>query len=257
MCGARDFVVAGRPVCRRPAVVPLSISSGRRYKCSDESQRRAQSLHPKTPETVVLIPGLWFPALGLRYLGSCLARRGYDVRYFSYPSVRCDLTENAARLNRYLQRIEAPAIHLVGHSLGGILIRALFRFHPQQRPGRVVTLGSPHGGSRVARRKIVSPAWRIVMGRGVAQMLEGLDWPLPDREFGVISGRRPFGLGRFSGERLDAPNDGLLAEPETVLPGAADYLALDVSHSGMLFSRAAAQAVAAFLESGRFCARSG
>jgi pimeloyl-ACP methyl ester carboxylesterase len=214
-------------------------------------------LLPNITETVVLVPGLWFPALGLRYLGNCLTRRGYAVRYFSYPSVRCDLRENAARLDAYLASIESPTIHLVGHSLGGMLIRALFRFHPQQKPGRVVTLGSPHGGSLVARRKNASRVWQRMMGRGVAQVLRGIDWPVPLREFGTIAGRRPFGLGRFAGEKLVAPNDGLLTEAETTLPGAADNLALDVSHSGMLFSRDVALAVAAFLETGRFRGRSG
>jgi pimeloyl-ACP methyl ester carboxylesterase len=208
-------------------------------------------------ETVVLVPGLWFPALGLRYLGNHLTRRGYDVRYFSYPSVRGDLRENAARLNAFLEAIGAPVIHLVGHSLGGIVIRALFQFHPQQRPGRVVTLASPHGGSAVARHKNTSRAWRRMMGRGVAQMLEGIDWPVPGREIGVIAGRRPFGLGRFSGEPLSVPNDGLLTDAETALVGAAGILALPVSHSGMLFSRDVARAVATFLESGRFGDRTG
>jgi pimeloyl-ACP methyl ester carboxylesterase len=214
-------------------------------------------LAPATNETVVLIPGLWFPAVGLRYLGHHLGRRGYDVRYFSYPSVRHDLRENAARLNAFLAGIEVPVIHLVGHSLGGILIRALFRFHPQQKPGRVVTLGSPHGGSVVARRKNASRAWRRLMGRGVAQMLLGVDWPAPGRDIGTIAGRRSFGLGRVAGGRLPMPNDGLLTEDETRIAGATDVLALPVSHSGMLFSPEVARAVAAFLADGHFHGRTG
>jgi pimeloyl-ACP methyl ester carboxylesterase len=206
-------------------------------------------------DTVVLVPGLWFPAFGLRYLGNRLKRGGYDVRYFSYPSVRSDLRENAARLDAFLAALNAPVIHLVGHSLGGVLIRALLQFHPSQKPGRVVTLGSPHGGSTTAQRKRRSRVWRWMMGRGVAQMGTGVDWPLPEREFGVVAGRRSFGLGRISREKLALPNDGLLTEAETRLAGAADFLALPVSHSGMLFSPDVARAVAAFLGEGRFRGR--
>ena len=78
-----------------------------------------------------------------------LRRHGFAVHAFSYPSARADLTANAARLARFLDALDAATVHLVGHSLGGILIRALFHFHPNRKPGRIVTLATPHGGSRV------------------------------------------------------------------------------------------------------------
>ena len=145
-------------------------------------------------------------------------------------------------------------MHLVGHSLGGILIRALFQYHPDQRPGRIVTLGAPHGGSGVARHLSRRACWRRAMGRGVAQLLTGVsrDWPLPPRAIGVISGTRSFGMGRFLYRRLPRPNDGLLSAEESALPGARDSLVLPVSHTGMLFSRALARQVGVFLSTGHF-----
>jgi pimeloyl-ACP methyl ester carboxylesterase len=145
-------------------------------------------------------------------------------------------------------------VHLVGHSLGGILIRALFHYHPDQKPGRIVTLGTPHGGCRVARQLSRSTFWRRAMGKSVVQMLDDATrhWPLPPREIGVIRGSRSFGMGRFLYRRLPQPNDGLLTVEESDLPGARDSIVLPVSHTGMLFSRALAHQAGTFLGAGRF-----
>jgi pimeloyl-ACP methyl ester carboxylesterase len=205
-------------------------------------------------EAVVLLHGLWLPACFLWPLARRLERRGFAVSLFSYPSVRDDLAANASRLARFLSGIDAGRVHLVGHSLGGILIRALFHYHPDRSPGRIVTLGTPHGGCRVARHLSRSLFWRRAMGRSVAQLLAGdvQQWSLPPREIGVIGGTRSFGMGRFLYRGLPRPNDGLLTVEESALRGAHDSVILPVSHTGMLFSRALAHQVGEFLVRGRF-----
>lgn len=183
-----------------------------------------------------------------------LRRQGFTVHSFSYPSVRADLVANAARLARFLDTLDAATAHLVGHSLGGILIRALFQFHPNQRPGRIVTLATPHGGCRVAQHLGRHAFWRRTMGQGVAQLLAGVprEWAPPPREFGAICGTRSVGLGRFLYPGLPRPNDGLLTVKESAYPAAREHLVLPVSHTGMMFSRTAAGQVANFLATGTF-----
>ena len=205
-------------------------------------------------EVVVLIHGLWLPAFCLWPLARRLERQGFGSRLFSYDSVRVDLATNAACLAGFLSGIDAGSVHLVGHSLGGILIRALFHYHPDQKPGRVVTLGAPHGGSRVARQLSRSAFWRRTMGKSVAQLLDDATrhWPLPPREIGVISGTRSFGMGKLLYPGLPRPNDGLLAVEESTLHGARASIVLPVSHTGMLFSRTLARQVGQFLATGRF-----
>jgi pimeloyl-ACP methyl ester carboxylesterase len=183
-----------------------------------------------------------------------LRRQGFAVHIFSYPSVRADLSANAIRLARFLETLDADTVHLVGHSLGGILIRALFQDYPRQKPGRIVTLGAPHGGSRVAQHLNRHGFWRRAVGKGVAQLLAGVPphWTSPAREIGVICGTRSFGLGRWLYRGLPRPNDGLLTVKESAFPGAREHLALPVSHTGMLFSRTVARQIAAFLNAGCF-----
>lgn len=203
---------------------------------------------------MVLIHGLWLSGFILVLLARRLRRLGFSVHLFSYPSVRADLRVNAARLARFLDTLDADIVHLVGHSLGGILIRALFHYSPPRQPGRIVTLGTPHGGSQVAKHLSQYAFWRWVMGKGMANLLDGLPqgWPLPAREIGAISGNRSIGFGRILYRPLATPNDGLVSVEESSLTGARDYIVLPASHTGMLFSRAVARQVNAFLQVGHF-----
>lgn len=204
--------------------------------------------------TVVLVHGLWLSGWSLLLLRRHLQRCGFSTIYaFSYQSVGRDLLENGTALNAFLLTLSAPTIHLVGHSLGGLVIRALFQQHPQQRPGRIVTLGSPHRGSQPANVLARSAFGRRITGRSIAQLVAGTpeDWPLPSRDFGVVAGSMSLGLGTLFA-RLPKPNDGVVTLAETLVPGATDHIILHVSHIALVLSRRVADQVCHFLKNGRF-----
>jgi len=206
-------------------------------------------------ETAVLVHGLWHSGGALALWARRLRRAGFEVRTFSYPSRHGGFRSASDRLDRFLGTIPTPVIHLVGHSLGGIVIRAMFHFHPHQRPGRIVTTASPHQGSSAAVALVRHRVGRWMVGATVAELATGVPrgWELPDRELGVIRGMRPIGLGRLV-TRLSGANDGLLTAEEACLPGATDEIVLPVSHTGMLLSPAVADQIAYFLQHGRFAA---
>jgi hypothetical protein len=56
-----------------------------------------------------------------------------------------------------------------------------------------------------------------------------------EAEVGVVAGRSPHGLGMFFGH-FDGGHDGTVAIAETQLPGLADHVVVDASHSGLLLS---------------------
>jgi pimeloyl-ACP methyl ester carboxylesterase len=202
----------------------------------------------------VLVHGLWLSGWSLLLLRRHLRRCGFSATHaFSYQSVRRDLLENGTALNAYLRTLTAPTVHLVGHSLGGLVIRALFQQYPRQRPGRIVTLGAPHRGSQPAKVCARNTLGRCITGRSIAQLVAGIPehWPLPSRDFGVIAGSMSLGLGRLL-TRLPKPNDGVVALTETLLPGATDHIIVHVSHTALVASRRVADQVCHFLENGRF-----
>jgi pimeloyl-ACP methyl ester carboxylesterase len=205
-------------------------------------------------EHVVLVHGLWLRRWYLLPLAWQLQRCGYTVHRFDYPSARASLSQDAERLNAFGAAIDGETVHWVGHSMGGLVIRALFTYFPDQRPGRVVTLGTPHGGSAAARRVTSTVAGRVLMGPGASELVDGLPqtWPAPERDFGVVAGSRSLGLGRLVLRHPQGPGDGTVLVAETRLSGMTDHLVLPVCHSGMLLSPAVARAACTFLARGRF-----
>lgn len=211
------------------------------------------SNHRPESECVVLVNGLWLGDPAMWLLARRLRRAGFQTFVFSYPSVRQDLRASAAQLHEFLARVPGTTVHLVGYSLGGLVIRALFQFHPGQRPGRVLLLGSPQQGSHAAAALSAFGFGRRLIGRSLADLNAGTPqaWDWPAREIGAIAGNLPIGLGRLV-SRMPGPNDGTVLVAEAVPAAARDRLVLRVSHVGMLFMPAVARQAAAFLRSGRF-----
>jgi len=204
-------------------------------------------------EAVVLIHGLWLSGWCLALQARWLRRRGFDVHVFSWPTVRRDFRANAAALEKFLRAIDTPTIHLIGQSLGGVLIRALFHYFPAQPPGRIVTWGSPHQGSLAAVSLARSAFGRWMLGASIAELLAGepARWQSPVRAIGVLSGDFPCGLGAVIA-RLPRPHDGVVTVAESGFAPAADACTLRVSHFGMLWSRVVVDQTCQFLRTGRF-----
>ncbi|HSQ03971.1 MAG TPA: alpha/beta hydrolase, partial [Burkholderiales bacterium] len=77
---------------------------------------QAGAHRPHGSESVVLVHGLWVCGAWMRWMRRRIAERGYRVSCFSYPSMRCSMKENAARLSAYCGALDHATVHLVGHS---------------------------------------------------------------------------------------------------------------------------------------------
>ena len=203
-------------------------------------------------ETVILVHGIWMTGLELYLLAWRLRRCGYRVLVFRYPSLRRQLADNAARLAGRVRQQGDATVHLVGHSLGGLVILQALQDQPDLVRGRIVLLGSPVGGSAVARRVVRRRLLRWLIGRAADRGLLG-DGPRWHgwQALGIIAGRRSFGIGRLLGG-LCGVNDGVVNLEETRVEGAQDSLDVDATHVGLLVSRKIAAQVCAFLKHGRF-----
>lgn len=184
-----------------------------------------------------------------------LSQHGFEVHQFHYHSVSAELPQVLDNLESAILALGRP-VHLVGHSLGGLVALSLVGARPNLPIGRVVLLGSPVNGSRAARAFTQWPGSSLLFGQLADAELVATT-PRPANyavEIGVIAGSQPIGVGRIFGV-LPEPNDGTVSLDETVLEGATDSIVLPVSHTGMMVSQAVVASTAAFLANGRFSDR--
>lgn len=202
-------------------------------------------------ETVILIHGLWMRGVVFLPQQRWLMRRGFAVRRFSYPSMRRGLQHNAKALAEFVTSTSGN-VHLVGHSLGGLVVLNMLAQYRDPRVRRVVLMGSPCMSCHCASVLLRNPGLAAIVGRSLKEWLELPRPQLPEPlEIGVIAGSRSLGLGRLI-PGLARPNDGVVSVMETRLPEARDFITLPVSHSEMLISHACADQVAAFIGGGSF-----
>ncbi len=213
---------------------------------------------PVTAAAIIFIPGIWLPAAEMTFLRRQLAKKyALQGSCFGYRSVRDNLQDNSTRLAEYIAASDAETVHLVGHSLGGVLALHALSIHENLPVGRVVCLGSPLCGSRVALA-LAGRAWgRTVLGNTLRSCVvehSAMDWAATvtsAREVGVIAGTSAFGFGRLIA-KFDDASDGTVAVAETRLPGIKDHVLLPVTHTAMVFSAAVAGQTAQFLQHGQF-----
>ena len=205
-------------------------------------------------ESVVLVHGLWMTGVESGLLRHRLVSDfGFDTQQFSYHAVRDGLDDNVAYLRAFIRDTPGDTVHVVGHSLGGVLALHTLMQYPESRAGRIVCIGSPLRGSAAARAVAGLPFGLDILGRTIreAVLSGGLPAYQGKRQVGVIAGTLGFGLGVVF-EDLPEPNDGTVAVTETQLPGITDHIELRVSHTGLLVSRAVVEQTAWFLRHGVF-----
>lgn len=227
-------------------------------------------LAPEAPSHVVLVHGLGRSSRSLRPLAVALQARGHSTWLVDYPSTRHDvhaLVDGwlAPTLDALLNDPDGLPVHVVTHSMGGILLRAYLERSPRRLPtgSRVVMLAPPNGGSEVIDRLGPAGWFQRAMGPAAQQLNthpDGLVRSLPgwhhhDRSgtpvpLGIVAGTRsadPWFNGFFDGQ-----HDGKVSVASAHLHGSADTLVVPATHTFMMNAPIVQQAVLTFLHHGRF-----
>ena len=203
--------------------------------------------------SVVTVHGLWMRGASMGVQRRRLERHGFAVHDFGYSSVTGSLDANAAALAAFVGGVPGDTVHLVGHSLGGVLICAMLDAQLPKRLGRIVCLGSPLKGSRTAARLARWPGGKRLIGSCLAEVNArgGFATWRAGAEVGSVAGSIPLGVGRLLGP-FPEPNDGTVAVAETAIAGLTDHVVLPVSHVALLWSAAVAAQTEHFLLHGSF-----
>lgn len=175
------------------------------------------------------------------------------VHVFEYPSRKLTLPEIAERLGDFVSATsKGEAVSFVGHSLGGLVVRALDAMPHHPAPlSRLVTLGTPHQGASIAALMARIP----VVGPFGGPILHDLSQPpLPPQpralQVGCIIGhtKTRFGYLPFFGR----DNDGLVCVHEAIFPACTAELRNFTFHGLFPFLRGTANLSAHFLRHGSF-----
>ena len=179
---------------------------------------------------------------------------GYRVLNPRYPSTREPLENLVARLAVIVSRLDGR-IHFVGHSLGGIIVRAYLDQLGQPFDGRVVMLSPPNQGSEIVDAFQKSPLLTRLLGPVGARLgtdPESIPSSLGPAHFevGIITGTRSVNpIGSFI---IPGQHDGSVSVERAQLEGAADFKVIGGTHTFLMNRKDVARDVIRFLQEGRF-----
>lgn len=203
-----------------------------------------------TKQAVVLLHGMGRSWVSMALLGRRLSRQGFEVHLFGYRSRRPTLDDLSRSLQSFIERrVQAPAYHLIGHSLGNIIVRNGFRFRYRPTLSRIVMLAPPNGPAALAsslRDNRLYRWWTGDSGQKLGDVEFYRELPVPSVEFGVIAGDRGHRIG------FDEPNDGVVRVANTRLVGMSDWTALHHTHTLIMLARDTSEHCLRFLRTGRF-----
>ena len=198
-------------------------------------------------ETVFVVHGFGGSRLMMTVLCNRLARDGFDICNWEYPSLSQGVQPHAVKLRHdlTLARQQAGPVHVVAYSMGAVVARCAFiGMDLAQWTGRLVLLGPPNQGSPVAS----------VCG-GILRR-----WPVPIPELSDRDGSfvRNLPAGPLPPTGIIAARfDHLIPVKNTRLDGVVEHRVVNTIHKGLVFDREVSSLATRFLESGSFAASAG
>jgi len=202
---------------------PLWMLVGASYEAAHEGEGEARGRR----NPVVLLHGFAMNRTNWIWLGRRLARRGigplYATSYFSPQSVRRSAEHLARFVDRVCAREKCDHVDIVGHSLGGVVARYYVeRLGGARKVGRVVTIGSPHNGTIIARLGALFPSARETLQNSSFYTELG---PLARREHIAFTS---------VWSRADAISEP--PESSSIAPAGEDCVFEDLGHLSLLLS---------------------
>lgn len=236
------------------------FASGTFKHCLEKltQQRRADKLQPMCGEAVVLLHGITRSSKSFEPLQRELKKQGYLVFSVDYPSTQITIQQAASNLQQVLKSLEGiETLSLVGHSMGGLVIRAWTEDYEDSRLDRVIMLGTPNQGAEMADFLKAFLPYQWVMGKAGQQL--GTDkqsapalLPAPRVPFGIIAGGRGEQTIGYN-PLLPGDNDGTVTVASAHLEGESDFLRIPCLHMSYMRDQKVIEAVVHFLEDGSFC----
>lgn len=210
-----------------------------------------------TGERVVLLHGLIRSPASMEKLEGELVQHGFEVSNIGYPSREFPIEELSTMVKDLItdENKGAEKIHVVTHSMGGIIIRYIQENDPIEKLGRVVMLSPPNGGSEVVDKLGDSFLYDWINGPAGSQL--GTDetslvsqWGPVEFELGIITGDRSINL--ILSTMIPGDDDGKVSIESAKVEGMKAFKVVHASHPFIMKKDGVIQDTILFLREGRF-----
>lgn len=186
-------------------------------------------------EGVILVHGILRSSRCMRAFEAEFIKQGYKVLNVNYPSTKLDIKSIVEYLKPSIMVFakNLKKIHFVGHSLGGIIIRALLNVEKPANLGKVVLVGSPIQGSELARKFKKFRIFKWIFGPA------GIDLALPSKEMSAMFGKIDYEIGVIAGFNkynflanllLKEKNDGMVTIKSTQDQEISNHIIIETGH---------------------------
>ena len=226
---------------------------------TNETTPVPEQTHPGNLDFVILLHGLGRTRHSMNRIAEALSGAGFQVKNIGYPSARQDIhslvCHHVAPAIKASLRQGASKIHVVSHSMGGILIRGYLQRNTLPQGSRIVMLSPPNHGSEVADFLKQFTLYRCLLGPA-AQQLGSRNDDLPNMlkaipgELGILAGNKS--LEPWFAWLIPGPNDGKVSVESTKLPEMTDFRVIECGHTFIMQSPTAIRQILSFLRLGHF-----
>ena len=210
----------------------------------------------KDKEAIVLMHGLGRSNAAMWLLAHRLEHAGYQVKRVGYSSLDQTpaeiLKEISKQINACCQN-HNKRVHFVGHSLGGLMVRAYLQNYKVKNLGNVVLLGTPNQGTKAA--DYFKEKWYMNLLGPTAKAL-GTDKDSfvktlkpPYYPVGIIAGEYK---SESNDEIIPGKDDGLVSVEATKLNGMTDFILIETGHSMMRYNSEVAEQTIEFIKHKKF-----
>ena len=224
----------------------------------------AKSTEKKSPPTVqnehvILVHGLARSPDTMKPMAAALKELGYQTTILSYPSrhqsIQILADDHLAPAIQNCQKEGAQKIHLITHSLGGIIVRDYLSRYKVKELGRVVMLAPPNQGSEVVDKIGHWRAFKAINGPAGGQL--GTADASPPKALGPVT----YPVGIIAGDRsinpinscmINGSDDGKVSIENTKVEGMTDHIVIHRTHPMIMRRQETITLSIRFLQHGRF-----